>query len=345
MSGDRQPDDAGLAKDDAGGPRSPFNVSFMWPEPEAAGAQGTTTVPRMGEELLRAGVLDAAQIEHIVKAQRQSGMRFGETAIALGLLTPEQVQLALADQFHFPGLARGAHPLLRRLPLLCDPFGAEAEAVRQVRANILLRMRDIKRFSVAITSPTIHAGKTYMATSLAAAFAQTGRRTLLLNANLRESGQQSLPDLADTPGLSSILAGRARDIRSQPLTGLPLLHVIDAGPQPPNPLELLQEPALRTFLHSVGQEFDVVIVDTPAALESSDAQAIAAQTDVCVMVVRQHKTSLSQLNQCRELLMAAHATLLGVVYGARDAHQSRLKKRWFKWRDWFSRSGKGRSKH
>lgn len=300
-----------------------------------AGTGAGEAFPSIGETLLRRGVLTAAQVEAILLEQQRSQGRFGEIAVRLGFLSEQDVQAVLAEQFHFPDVSDSTHPLLRYLPIARAPFSAEAEAIRQIRAALLRRLSHTSSMvSLAVVGPTERVGKTYLAISLAVAFSQVGKRTLLINANLRKPGEEVFPGVDNTLGLSSILAGRVPSIAAQSFAGLPLLHAINAGPMPPNPLELLQEPALRNLLGSLRQNFDVVVVDTAAVLESADAQTIAGQTDACILTVRQNQTSMAEIKHCRERLEDAQAVLAGVVYGKDHSHMHMAGSWWQRLRAW-----------
>ncbi|MFP3700172.1 capsular biosynthesis protein, partial [Burkholderia sp. SIMBA_013] len=112
----------------------------------------------------------------------------------------------------------------------------------------------------------------------------------------------------------SILAGRAPAGDSRAVPGFPTLGVLDAGPQPPNPAELLREPALDRLLAAYADQYEIFIVNTPAATHSSDAQSIARQVDACVLVARKDVTSLSALTRTAEVLETAGVRVLGTVY-------------------------------
>src|SRR5690606_13645245 len=156
-------------------------------------------------------------------------------------------------------------------------------------------------------------GKSYLAASLAVAFSQTGMRTLLLNANLREAGQRGVGELQGRRdvGLSTMLSRRTPASVEQPLKSFPTLFLLDAGPQPPNPLEILTEPALRNFLQPLRESHDVIVVDTPGALAYSDAQVITRQVDGCLLVAREDVTWLKQLRHLENSLLNAGARVLG----------------------------------
>lgn len=276
---------------------------------------------KMGEQLVGAGLLTPAQVDETIALQQREGLRFGEAAVRLGFLTERDIQSALSEQFNYAN-ALMAHPGIdSSLAIAHDPFGREAEAIRQIRAEISLRLASRTRVSLAVVSPNDGEGKSYLAASLAIAFSQSGQRVLLIDANLRASARRPLFSLDAGPGLSSMLAGRAEAAPGQAVPGFPLLHVLQAGPQPPNPTEILGNPALRGFITAVGAEFDMLVLDTPAANRSADAQIIASQTDACLMVARQDKTLLHDYVEAQERMRRAGAQLVGAVYNGHDGTQ------------------------
>lgn len=285
----------------------------------------TAAADKIGERFVQAGLLTPVQVERVVERQLADGIRFGEAAVRLGLLAEADVQSVLAQQFRYTaGPAAGAG-LDRSLAIALEPFGAEAEAVRRIRAELSIRLADLPKLAVAVVSPSEGEGKSYLAASLAIAYAQLGRRTLLINANLRASGQRD-PfglGLGGGEGLSSQLAGRAPPQPGVPVPGFPLLRVLGPGPQPPNPLEILLEPALERLMAAFAEEVDVFIVDTPAASASSDAQVIARQVGQCVLVGRRDRTLLQDLERTQAQMATAGVQTVGIVYNTFDADARR----------------------
>ncbi|ANY16797.1 polysaccharide biosynthesis tyrosine autokinase [Bordetella pseudohinzii] len=293
---------------------------------QQAGQDAAASGDKMGERFVRLGLLTEEQVARVVQLQQAERLRFGQAAVKLGFVSEARVQSVLAEQYRYD-YASAQHAEIK-LPIAAMPFGREAEAIRQLRAEISIRLEDLPRIAVAVVSPQDGEGRSYLAASLAVAFAQTGRRTLLVNANLRASGQQDLLGGGGGAGLSSILAGRAASGESRAVAGFPALGVLDAGPQPPNPAELLREPALRRVLEAYAGQYEIFIVDTPAAAQSPDAQSIARQVDACLLVARKDVTALGELTRTAEQLETAGARVLGTVYNEYDPERGRG------WRDW-----------
>ncbi|QDJ48504.1 polysaccharide biosynthesis tyrosine autokinase [Bordetella hinzii] len=288
---------------------------------QEAGAPSAAAGGKMGERFVQLGLLTEEQVARVVELQQAERLRFGQAAVKLGFVSEARVQSVLAEQYRYD-YASAQHAEVK-LPIAAMPFGREAEAIRQLRAEISIRLEDLPRITVAVVSPQDGEGRSYLSASLAIAFAQTGRHTLLVNANLRASGQQELLGAGSGAGLSSILAGRAAAGESRAVAGFPALAVLDAGPQPPNPAELLREPALARVLAAYADPYEVFIVDTPPAAQSPDAQSIARQVDACVLVARKDVTSLGELARTAEQLETAGARVLGTVYNEYDPEGGR----------------------
>jgi len=281
-------------------------------QPDSANASPSGVT--IGEQLVRSGRLTGLQVQQIVDRQNRQQMRFGEAAISLGLLTEAELQSILAEQYNYP--VSGGTGILSHLAIASAPFSREAEAVRQIRAGISARLAGDGSPTLAIVSPGRNEGKSYMAASLAVAFSQAGKRTLLINGNLRESGQQGLLNArpAEHSGLSTILSGRAAAVPGVSVPHFPKLNLLDAGPPPPNPSELLLEPAFQALIRAFSSQFDLFIVDTPAYGLYSDAQIIARQVDACIAVARRDLTGVDELRDMYRHLEQTGARSFGIVY-------------------------------
>lgn len=296
------------------------------------------TIPqRLGERFIDSGLLNSAQVEQVLHLQQSEHLRFGEAAIKLGLLSESQVMSILSEQFNYATALTSNSNISPLLAIAHRPFGAEAEAIRQVRAALMVKMAALDKpcLSISVISARNGEGRSYVAASLAIAFSQAGQRTLLIGADLRASGQTDLyglalqqsnpPQPSDTtsavlssqsnaPALSANLAGRSSPEQVLEVPGFPKLSVLPAGPRPPNPQELLAEPRLHKLLDYLAPNYDVMLVDTPAAQVSSDAQVIARQTDLSVLVARKDSTYLKDFKTTVLSLKQADAVIAGIVY-------------------------------
>jgi protein-tyrosine kinase len=267
----------------------------------------------LGSLLLAQGVLTEEDIARVLVEQQRGKELFGTTAKRLGLVREEQLVLALSVQYEFP-VTLGEIEVGRELFMAHDPFSARAEAIRTLRSELLLRYLGDQRKTIAVVSPTDKEGRSITVANLAIAFAQAGERTLLIDANLRAPRQADLFRVVEGPGLSSLLAGRV-SIKDAVFAAEPFndLAVLCAGPNAPNPQELLGRVTFSYLMESLPATFDVVLVDTPALLPFADAQIIAARAGACLLTTRTNKTRLNELNACKAKLVSAGVDILGVV--------------------------------
>ena len=271
--------------------------------------------PLIGELLRDACHLTGKQINQIVAYQRRTGMRFGEAAVTLRMVDRKDVLEALYQQFHYtPGFSRQQGKT--ELVAAADRFGEQAEAFRELRSRLLIEvMRDGPRCALAILSPDPGDGKTYLAANLAVSFSQLGERTLLIDADVRTPRQHQVLGFPQNGiGLSSVLAGfsdAAALVHEVP--GLPHLYFAPAGPIPPNPVELMQRPRFGQLVHELLEEFDHVIVDTPAAARGPDARVIAARCGAALIVARKSRSRVAPLEGLLSALGRGPALIAGVV--------------------------------
>ena len=166
--------------------------------------------------------LSIENVEQILAYQREHGVRFGEAAIALGLATTDQVMAALSQQFQYSFVPSQAGTFADELVVLTKPFTAQAEAFRAVRSRLLMTLDASQPAAIAVLSPDEGDGKSYFAANLAAALAQLGRKTLLIDADMRHPRQHSLFKLTSGSGLSSVLVGRVDEHVVKRIDGCPI---------------------------------------------------------------------------------------------------------------------------
>lgn len=259
--------------------------------------------------------LSAEQVEKILIRQRETNVRFGEAAVALGFVSGDDVLFALSQQFHYPYSPEERRNSNPELVTLNKPFSREAEAFRATRSQLIMRLfndREPQR-AIAIISPDSGDGKTYFSANLAVTLAQLGGRTLLVDADLRGPRQHQVFGLNNSAGLSSILSGRAETHVIQQVAGVPSLFVLPAGTTPPNPVELVERPAFGLLLRELLAKFDHLIVDTPAAVYGVDSAIIAARCGTALVVVRKNQCRVQKLQALTTSLSASPAKLAGVI--------------------------------
>lgn len=191
------------------------------------------------------------------------------------------------------------------------------EAFKTLRTNIEFSGSDLK--VIAVTSCTPNEGKSSIAMELAKAFAEAGKRTLLIDADMRKSvlvGRYKTG--AVRLGLTHVLVGREKlgDVICK--TNFPRLYMIFAGPVPPNPSELLGGENFEAILQKARQLFDYVIVDTPPLGSVIDAAVAAKRCDGTILVVENNAISYKFVQNVKEQLDKSGSKILGVVLNKVD---------------------------
>jgi protein-tyrosine kinase len=269
----------------------------------------------LGAILMDEGKLSAADAEQVLKRQRELGWRFGEAAIELNFITDADLQQALAKQYEFPYLVSGPEGVSKELIAAWDPFNAVVEELRALRTQLLVRWFNpgAGRRTLAITSPCAREGRSFIAANLAVVFSQLGQRTLLIDADFRAPRQQSIFNISDRYGLSSVLSGRSDLSAAAPVAGLTGLAVLPSGPLPPNPLELLSRGGFAALLSKAQAEFDMILIDTPPVTEYADASAITFRAGDALMISRKDQTRVADTEQAMRELSDASARVVGTL--------------------------------
>ncbi len=293
-------------------PRRPHAV----PPPVAALAEDAPSHDRaIGDILAELRKLDPEQVAHIVEHQRSRGVRFGEAAVALGLVSKEDVLYALSQQFHYAYVPEEQRSANLELVALNEPFGTRAESFRALRSQLMMRLfvEGEPRRALAIISPDTGDGKTYCAANLAVTLAQLGGRTLLVDADMRGPRVHQIFGLPNQAGLSGILAGRNDGHVIQQVSGVPSLFVLPVGTTPPNPAELVERPAFGLLMRELAAKFDHVVVDTPAAIYGADSAVIAARCGAALILARRNQSRVGLLQELVASFAGSPARIAGVV--------------------------------
>ena len=269
----------------------------------------------IGAIMIDNGKLTVAEAEQVLRLQKQQGIRFGEAAVKLGLLTQEDIQFALNRQYGYPCLRRGDSRISEEIVAAYQPQSAQVEALRALRSQLMLRWftGEGNNKALAVVSPGRGEGRSYLAANLAVVFSQLGENTLLIDADMRHGRQHQLFNVENYSGLSTVLAGRSQTAPVLRLAELNALSILTAGPVPPNPQELLGRDVFPRLMEKFANMFDVVIVDTPAGTAYADAQTISARVGGAIMLARQDFTGINGASQFGKSLGELGVSLVGVV--------------------------------
>ncbi len=157
-------------------------------------------------------------------------------------------------------------------------------------------------------------GKTTTAINIAIAFAQSNRRVLLVDADMRNSGMKTSLGIVSSEGLSQYLTSTSECASALiSIPELPTLRILPSGPRPPSPAELLGSERMLALLKQWRTEYDHIVFDTPPVLGLTDAAVLATMADAVLMVVRCSKTGRQSLLRARDILAGVNSRIVGLV--------------------------------
>lgn len=198
-----------------------------------------------------------------------------------------------------------------------DEDARRAEPVRQLRTGLAFLRPATgpgpRAEVLVVTSARAGEGKTTTALDLARSFAETGKRVLLVESDLRRPGLAASLHLAAGPGLSEVLDGQAELTSALRDGGVAGLQVLPAGSVPPNPAELLGSPSMADLVATLRSRYDRVLLDAPPVLPVTDAVVAAARTDGVLLLVRWGRTSRADVAEAVGMLERGRVTVLGGV--------------------------------
>lgn len=193
-------------------------------------------------------------------------------------------------------------------------YSPAVEAYRLVRTNLQYLAVDKPLRSIMITSGLPGEGKSLTAANLALSFANAGKATVLVDADMRRPVQSVLFGLPNVYGLSAVLASSCS--LNEALQSVPRaknLWVLPSGPTPPNPAELIGSRRAQELFAGLANDYDVVIYDTPPPVMVADPLVLAPQVDGVILVVSAENSDYVQSQRAKEALEKVGARILGVV--------------------------------
>lgn len=212
---------------------------------------------------------------------------------------------------------------------------AASEAYKLLRTKLQFSFSDDNTSRViGVSSGLSGEGKSLSAVNLAYSLSELGMRVALLDCDMRRPTLAKELGINKAPGLSNYLTRQSDLVSLLQPCGIPddpnAFHVIAAGPNPPNPVELLSSERMATALKALRKLYDYVILDLPPVSEVSDAMAIADQTDGILLVVRQNYCDRMILEDTARQFQFIHAKLLGVVFNSTTVSSGKYGKSYYK---------------
>ena len=200
-----------------------------------------------------------------------------------------------------------------------DPKSPVSEIFRTLRTNIQFMSAKGKLKTILVTSTLPSEGKSWASANLAASFAQTGKKVILVDADMRKGRQYTIFEVAPTPGLSNYLSGVGEDDETAEIedyiqeTFVENLSVISAGNVPPNPSELLGSERMSEMIEKLKELADYVIIDgTPSQLVA-DSLIVARMVDSTIIVTASKQTKKEDLKRIVNNIEQVGGKIAGIV--------------------------------
>jgi len=187
-----------------------------------------------------------------------------------------------------------------------------AESYRLIRAGLLLSAADHPPRSLLVTSMSPKEGKTVTTINLARVLAQTDKKVLIIDCDMRKPRMHSIFNAPNSNGLSNYLSGNSETTPIQAVQGKQIF-LITSGAAPPNPAELLQSTKMEHLIEEMMQMFDFVLLDSPPVQRVTDSLALSNLVDGTLVVVRAEKTTYDSIESGLKKIREVQANILGVV--------------------------------
>jgi tyrosine-protein kinase Etk/Wzc len=204
-----------------------------------------------------------------------------------------------------------------------DPTDAAIESLRSFRTSLQFAMLGAKNNIVMITGPTPGVGKSFVSVNFAAVLASTGKKVLLIDADLRKGYLQRYFGLKRKDGLSELIAGQRKLDESIHRNVVENVDFIATGVLPPRPAELLAHENFTTFLKEASARYDIVIIDTAPVLAVSDALVVAAHVGSIFNIVRGGVSTMGEIEEAVKRIKLSGAGVTGIVFNDLKARMGR----------------------
>ncbi len=200
----------------------------------------------------------------------------------------------------------------RQLITYSHPESLISEQFREIRTNMKF-INDSKNKVFLITSPKDGEGKSTTIANLAVSMTQQKEKILIIDANLREPVIHSIFKIPNDVGLTNVLTGKASIEDAIYKTEISRLDVLTSGSTSFNPAELLETKRMKDLLKSIAESYDIVLIDAPAVLKSTETRVLANQSDGVVLIMNRGKTEIEKAIETKKVLELAHAKIVGAI--------------------------------
>lgn len=195
---------------------------------------------------------------------------------------------------------------------LTDPRSPISEAYRTLRTNLSFYSLDEPLHTLVVTSPAPDEGKTTTIANLAVTMAQSGRRTILVDCDLRRPSLHELFDVSNEVGFTSMVLDESVQTPLRE-TGVENLWLVPSGPKPPNPADLLGSRQVDRVVERLAEQADIVLIDAPPVVGVTDAAVLGAKVDGVLLVISAGETRREYAERAKELLEKAKVRIVGAT--------------------------------
>ena len=211
--------------------------------------------------------------------------------------------------------------------LSSNPKSRFSEAIKTIRTNLAFSSIDKKLKVILMTSPEAGDGKSYISANLAVAYAQEGKKVLIIDADLRKGRQHEIHDVTNSInlGYSNLILKYNEYINLKDYiiqTPNKNVFLIPTGPTPPNPIELLDSENNKKVIEILKEAFDIIILDCTPVIGLSDALVMTKFSDVNIIVVSNKKTKFENLERTKKMFEQANIKISGVIINKAQTKQN-----------------------
>lgn len=210
-----------------------------------------------------------------------------------------------------------------------NPKSPIVESIKTIRTNILYSTR---KNSILVTSCKEKEGKSWVINNLAVTFAQTGKRVILVDANLRqENNKNEIFNIEKCEGLSDFIREISEDQMENlekarkyiKETSIPNLHIMQNGTIPPNPAELISSKNMKQLVNLLKNMYDIVLIDGTSSILVADSIALSSMVDSTILVAENRKTKINDLKKVKKLIEDVNGNILGVILNRVDVQSGK----------------------
>ena len=204
-----------------------------------------------------------------------------------------------------------------------NPKSIFSESIKTIRTNLAFSNVKNKMKVILTTSPESGDGKSFISANLAVAYAQEGKKVLMIDCDLRRGRQHQIFEVMNlsSSGYSNLILNYGEDTKINKYiveTANSKIDLLRTGPTPPNPVELLASENNQKLITQLKRKYDIIILDCPPVIGLSDAMIMTKFSDVNILVISNHRTKFESVDRAKKIFAQANAAITGVVINKAD---------------------------